>query len=140
MKKIVITGVDGSNPAQEAAATGARLANALGATLYVISVFEPGQDRNARDTGFDPALAAERISADSATSLQLNYPNLNVVSRALAGHKPSEALVKAATDLDASLIVVGNKRVKGLGRLLGSIASEVASKAPCDVYIAHTHD
>lgn len=140
MSQIVITGVDGSNPAQEAAATAARLAATYGATLYVISVFEPGQDKGGRDTGFDPSLAAERISADSATSLQLNFPNLNVVSRALAGHKPAETLVKAATDLDAGLIVVGNKRVKGLGRLLGSIASEVASKAPCDVYVAHTHD
>ncbi|WP_110239533.1 universal stress protein [Nocardioides gilvus] len=140
MTQIVITGVDGSNPAQEAAATAARVANAFDATLYVISVFGPGQDKGGRDSDFDPSLAAERISADSAASLQLNFPTLKVVSRAVAGHKPAETLVKAAEELEASLIVVGNKRVKGLGRLLGSIASEVAAKAPCDIYIVHTHD
>src|SRR5690606_28369663 len=41
---------------------------------------------------------------------------------------------------DASLIVVGNKRVQGVaGRVLGSIARDVAAHASCDVYIAHTH-
>lgn len=140
MSQIVITGVDGSNPAQAAAASAARVANAFGATLYVIAVFDPSPDKSARETTFDPSLAAERISADSAASLRLNFPDLNVVSRAVAGRKPGETLVKAAEELEASLIVVGNKRVQGVSRLLGSIAREVATKAHCDIYIAHTHD
>ena len=36
------------------------------------------------------------------------------------------------------MIVVGNKRVQGLARVLGSVASAVAQHAPCDVYIAKT--
>ena len=140
MSQIIITGVDGSQPAQAAAATAARLADALGASLHVLSVFDSAADRGARDSGFDPSLAAERISADSAATLLRAFPALQVSSRAISGHKPSEALLTAAEELGADLIVVGNKRVKGLGRLLGSIASEVAAKAHCDVYIAHTHD
>lgn len=140
MSQTIVVGVDGSAPAQEAAATAARLASAFGATLHVVSVFDPGSDRGARDAGFDPALAADRIAADAAATLQRVYPNLNAVGQGVAGHRPAETLVELAEKLDAALIVVGNKRVKGLGRLLGSIASEVASKAHCDVYIAHTHD
>jgi nucleotide-binding universal stress UspA family protein len=52
--------------------------------------------------------------------------------------KPVDALVDAATEVDADLIVVGNKRVQGLTRMLGSVAAGVARHAPCDVYIVHT--
>ena len=140
MTQIIITGVDGSSPAHTAAQAAARLARALGATLHVVSIFDPAGDRAARESGFDPSLAASRIAADAASRLSEEFPGLAVEPRGVAGPKPSEALVQLAEDSNASMIVVGNKRVKGLGRLLGSIASEIAAKAPCDVYIAHTHD
>lgn len=47
--------------------------------------------------------------------------------------------MKAAEELDAEIIVIGNKRVQGIARILGSIARDVAAHAPCDVYVAHTH-
>jgi nucleotide-binding universal stress UspA family protein len=37
------------------------------------------------------------------------------------------------------MIVVGNRRMHGLGRVLGSIANSVAHNASCDVYIANTY-
>ena len=43
-----------------------------------------------------------------------------------------------ASRLGAQLIVVGNVGMKGLGRVLGSVASSVALNAPCDVYIVKT--
>jgi nucleotide-binding universal stress UspA family protein len=46
--------------------------------------------------------------------------------------------VQVATDIGADLIVVGNRRVQGIGRLLGSVATDVAQHAPCDVYIVKT--
>jgi nucleotide-binding universal stress UspA family protein len=36
------------------------------------------------------------------------------------------------------MIVVGNRRMHGIGRVLGSVANSVAHNAPCDVYIAKT--
>jgi nucleotide-binding universal stress UspA family protein len=36
------------------------------------------------------------------------------------------------------MIVVGNRRMRGIGRVLGSVANSVAHNAPCDVYIAKT--
>ena len=51
---------------------------------------------------------------------------------------PASALCDEAERLDASIIVVGNKRVQGISRVLGSIAGGVAKMAPCDVYIVHT--
>lgn len=51
---------------------------------------------------------------------------------------PSQALLKQAEKYYARVIVVGNKRMQGLGRVLGSITSSLAHNAPCDVYIAQT--
>ena len=36
------------------------------------------------------------------------------------------------------MIVVGNRRVQGATRVLGSIANDVARQAPCNVLIVHT--
>ena len=52
--------------------------------------------------------------------------------------KPADALIREAERLDASLIVVGNRRMQGLGQLLGSVANSVAHGAPCGVYIVKT--
>jgi nucleotide-binding universal stress UspA family protein len=48
-------------------------------------------------------------------------------------------LCEEAARLEASVIVVGNKRVQGAARVLGSIAGDVAKRAPCNVFIVHTH-
>jgi nucleotide-binding universal stress UspA family protein len=52
--------------------------------------------------------------------------------------KPADALVQVARTVDADLIVVGNVRMQGLGRLLGSVGSDVAHHAPCSVLIVKT--
>lgn len=49
-----------------------------------------------------------------------------------------EVTVAAATGKPADVIVVGSRRMKGIGRVLGSIANDVAHHAPCSVYIAKT--
>jgi nucleotide-binding universal stress UspA family protein len=80
---------------------------------------------------------ATRVANDVAESLRAEFPNVTIKSDAALG-QPGEALVSTAADLNADLIVVGNKRVQGFSRVLGSIARDVASEAHCDVYIAYT--
>ena len=48
------------------------------------------------------------------------------------------ALCDEAKRLDAEMIIVGNRRVQGMSRVLGSIAMDVARNAPCNVLIVHT--
>ena len=83
----------------------------------------------------DGIAAAEAIAAEVAGSLGNVVPR--VESSPIQG-KPAEALVEEAKRLGADLIVVGNRRVQGIGRILGSVASDVAQHAPCDVYIVKT--
>lgn len=51
---------------------------------------------------------------------------------------PARALLDVAAEVDADLIVVGNVRMQGLGRVLGSVGNEVLRSAPCSVLIVKT--
>ena len=142
MTRTIVTGVDGSLTAAAAAERAADLAVALDARLHVVSAFEKleqetfghGDDRVEVGT----ALAAEEAAARAAAVLRTTRPGLRVTVEGAQG-KPADVLVRTAEALGASLIVVGNKRVQGLARVLGSIAGHVTAHAPCDVYVAHTH-
>ncbi len=78
---------------------------------------------------------AEDLLKSLAGELKATVP----VSHAVVLSDPANALCEEATRLDASIIVVGNKRVQGAARVLGSIAGDVAKRAPCNVFIVHTH-
>ncbi|WP_300680670.1 universal stress protein [Nocardioides sp.] len=139
----VITGTDGSERAERAVTTAAGVALALGQPLVVVTVHrEFGGETFGRldeEQLMHPSEHAGAIANQSARRVVEEFPGLVAEGRAYAG-KPAEGLLLAAADVDASLIVVGNRRVQGAGRVLGSIASEVTRQAPCDVYIAHTQE
>jgi nucleotide-binding universal stress UspA family protein len=141
MSGIIVVGVDGSETAMRAAETARGLAASLGATLHVVTAFDSdrtevfgsGSDRWIVSDAGD----AEKVAKDVAA--RLSTEDLKVTYSAARG-KPAEALIKEAERFDARMIVVGNRRMRGLGRVLGSVANSVAHNAPCDVYIAKTDD
>ena len=53
---------------------------------------------------------------------------------------PAEALINKATELNADLIVVGNRGVRGARRVLGSVPNSVAHGAPCSLAIIDTSE
>lgn len=138
----IVTGVDGTETATQAARTAARLAQGLDAVLHVVSAFGRVDKIDVHVEGHDfvltPEQDAQRIAEEVASLLKEEFTSLDITSASAEG-KPADALVRVAEEQEADVIVVGNKRVQGLARVLGSIAADVAHKAPCDVYIAHTH-
>ncbi len=139
MTGIIVVGVDGSETAMRAAEAAQGLAVSLGAALHVVSAFDSdrtevfgsGSDRwIVSDAG-----EAEKVAKEVAA--RLNTEGLKVTYSSARG-KPAEALIREAERFDARMIVVGNRRMRGLGRVLGSVANSVAHNAPCDVYIAKT--
>jgi nucleotide-binding universal stress UspA family protein len=60
------------------------------------------------------------------------------VTRAVCVADPATALCQEAEKVNARMIIVGNRRVQGISRVLGAIATDVARHAPCDVLIANT--
>lgn len=136
----VVVGVDESETAFAAAQVAAELAEALGAPLHVVSAFTQQASEVITGGGETWVVdAAEPARATAAgVALKLSSPTRTITSAAVAG-KPAEAVVREAERIEAGLIVVGNRRVQGVARALGSIASSIAHHAPCDVYIAKTH-
>jgi nucleotide-binding universal stress UspA family protein len=52
---------------------------------------------------------------------------------------PAKAILQVAKDVDADLIVVGNKGMQGAkAKLLGSVPNDIAHHAPCAVLIVRT--
>lgn len=140
MNTIIVVGVDSSPQALVAARKATDIAKALGADLHIVTAvmknefyeFGIGSDRSVTS---DLDLAEQDLQAIAS-----EFRGAITVSTTAVKSSPAEALCSEAERLHASMIVVGNKRVQGVARVLGSVANAVARDAPCDVYIVHTYD
>ena len=141
-KKIVV-GTDGSASATRAVEKAASLAGNEGATLVIACAFQ-GENRDlaAEDMlgeeayqirGANPTEEILRAASDRAHEFGAS----NIVPRPIQG-QPVESLISLAQAEDADLLVVGNRGLRGIGRLLGSVSADVSRKSPVDVLIVHT--
>ncbi|MDF2050940.1 MULTISPECIES: universal stress protein [unclassified Arthrobacter] len=139
MSGVVVVGVDASQSARKAAEVARDLAESLGASLHVVTAFET-ENAEVFGSGSDTVRISNADSAEIvANELGKSGQGPKITYSAARG-KPADSLIREAIRLDARLIVVGNRRMRGIGRLLGSVANSVAHNAPCDVYIANTYD
>ncbi len=142
MIKKILVGVDDSKTAAAAALAAAELADSLKAELHVMSAYGRFEVERIDAGGEEIILSTESsglaIAQEVLRPLRRQFPDLRTTAHAHEG-KPAAALVELAERLEADVIVVGNKRVQGVARVLGSIARDVVAHAPCDVYVAHTH-
>ncbi|NUL46104.1 universal stress protein [Cellulosimicrobium funkei] len=137
----IIVGIDGSETSFKAASRAVSIALSLEAELSVVTAHAKDNTEVLRIGGdtfiLDDAEQAKKLAERIAAKLRETAPGATINSVAVKG-KPQEVLVEEAARSGAQLIVVGNVGMKGLGRVLGSVASSVAHSAPCDVYIVKT--
>ena len=133
----IVVGVDRSETARKAAEAAADLASALDSDLHLVMCADRVRGVEMKigsDTFHSDWLAdADQFLSDLARQL----PHGDVTTSVSDGD-PAKAICDEAKRLDARLIVVGNKRVQGLARVLGSVAGDVMKHAHCDVYVANT--
>lgn len=143
MKKIVI-GYDGTDTAARAAQEAAALGQATGAELHFVTVLDNERLRQGMITTEEHEQAKQ--AAEGTIQLLLSSietraadrrTEVVVVTEVISG-SPATSLVEYAEAVNADLIVVGNRRVQGIGRALGSVAIAVLRHTPCSVYVAHT--
>jgi nucleotide-binding universal stress UspA family protein len=128
----IVAGTDGSATARLAVDKAAELAQALQAPVHVVCV--PGAI-----VGYEwpQRITAQEIVAKVAE--RLRGQGLTVET-----HLPKDegdaglTLVAVADSVQAQMIVVGNKGMTGLRRLLGSLPNTVSHRARCDVLIVPT--
>ena len=136
----IIVGVDETTTARDAALRAAELAAACDRTLHIVMAVPLHTSVEIYGIGRD-IWRAEALDAAEKTvttlASDLGKVGCRVTHTVLEGH-PDRVLCDEAKRLEASIVVVGNRRVQGAKRVLGSIAMSVTRHAPCDVLVAHT--
>ncbi len=134
----ILAGYDGSERALRAVEEAADLATAVGASLHLVFATPKKEQIHEIGASSDKRfLSDSEIARDQLLNVASKFAHLTVTTATIAG-APAQVLVEEAVAVDADLIMVGNRHVQGISRVLGSVAEDVAHKAPCAVLIAKT--
>jgi len=146
MFRSIVVGTDGSETAGEAVRQATELAQAVGASVQLVSAFEPvGNQRLREERQQVPDdmqwMVSEREDVNATlreAEEQLKEQGVEVQTHARQGD-PADAILDVAEETKADLIIVGNKGMSGAKRfLLGSVPNKVSHHAPCSVMIIRT--
>jgi nucleotide-binding universal stress UspA family protein len=142
----IVVGTDGSETATEAVRQATELAKATGASLELVSAYEPVPSTRLRDESSEvPGDVAHAVGPREDVTVVLEAAagaakQEGVESKIHAREgDPADAILDVAEETKADLIVVGNKGMTGTRRfLLGSVPNKISHHAPCGVLIART--
>jgi nucleotide-binding universal stress UspA family protein len=138
--KTILVGYDQTEPSERALDRALELAKAFQGKLLITSVARVMADAGTGRSmgGLDPTdspeshAAALQAAADKAAAAGLSAEVVRAIGDA------AEAIVKAAEQNDADLIVVGARERGWMQRMLDhSVSQDVARHARCDVLIVH---
>jgi nucleotide-binding universal stress UspA family protein len=132
----IVVGVDRSETARRATRRAAEVAASRGVGLHMVTTVARATS-TVRGSGeswhIDPLSDGEQ----HLRSLRLGLP-VDDITMSVQYGDPAEAMCEEAERLDATMIVVGNRRVQSAARVLGTIATHVIRHACCDVLIVNT--
>ena len=146
MFSAIVVGTDGSDTATEAVRQAIVLAKPLGASLQIVSAYEPVSDTRLREEAQQaPQDLQWMVNPREDVEATLNQAKedaaeagVDVETFARQGD-PADAILDVAEENHSDLIVVGNKGMTGAKRfLLGSVPNKVSHHAPCSVLIIRT--
>jgi nucleotide-binding universal stress UspA family protein len=146
MFESIVVGTDGSNTAGEAVRQSIELAKAVGASIELVSAYEPVSRQRLREETrqapedlqwmVNPREDVDATLSDAADRIKEAGVSVNVYARE---GDPADAILDVAEERGADLIVVGNKGMTGAKRfLLGSVPNKISHHAPCSVLIIRT--
>jgi nucleotide-binding universal stress UspA family protein len=146
MFKSIVVGTDGSQTASRALEEAIQLASTLGATLDVVSAYQPVPKARLRaEAEQTPEDLLWAISPTEEVEITLRAAGDAVAAGGVEfrGHAregdPADAILQVAEEQNADLIIVGNKGMTGTKRfLLGSVPNQISHHAPCSVLIVRT--
>jgi nucleotide-binding universal stress UspA family protein len=143
MYQRVVVGTDGSPTAQRVVQAAGDLALLTAASLHVVAAYKPariavlaGVGGAAARYGDDERLAAKLILDHAIESLPRELIPVTAICRL---GDASDVLLAVAEEVNADLLVIGNRGAAGLCRyLLGGAAGRLPYQAPCSVHVVHT--
>jgi nucleotide-binding universal stress UspA family protein len=137
----IVVGTDGSDTATNAVSEAILLASAMGRALHIVSAYKSRAAQvGSVPTEFHGSLTSlghvESVLADVADRARSRGVNAQTHAR---DGDPATVLLELAEELDASLLVVGNKGIGSAKRfVLGNVPSKVVHHSPCSTYVVHT--
>jgi nucleotide-binding universal stress UspA family protein len=137
----IIVGIDGSESSVKALREARRLADALGAPLEAVAVWQQGHsmyDFYQSRSGWTPEKDIEKLLQDAAEAAFGSDHPAHFTTTILQG-TPTKALIRHSTG--AEMLVLGSRGHGGFsGLLLGSVSSACVAHATCPVLIVHNKD
>jgi len=131
--RTVISGIDGSREALEAARQALKLGDE-GAVYWGLAAWDPGLAMHARLRAPD---LLKVLRAESQTALRTAREAIPELRPMLIRGKDVAALLAGIANLQADLVCVGSHGMsRPAGVLFGSVASAMAHFAPCSVLVA----
>jgi len=120
MFRTLVVGIDGSTTASQAAEEALRTAVPLGAHVHLLIVTD------------DEAVASEALGRIQEWAIEYG---VMCTTHRLSGN-PGKVIVEFAGEIGADLVVVGDRGMHGVNRLLsGSVPNHVVHNAPCSVLV-----
>ena len=139
MFETVVVGADGSDTAAEAVRVATELVRLSNGNLHIVTAYKPQQLRSPAGEEFAQSISTVDLAESVLTELASRARTAGIaVETHLKSDAPADAICEVATQVKADVIVVGNKGMTGLRRVLGSVPNSVAHQAPCAVLIAFT--
>lgn len=143
MYKSMLVGTDGSETASEAVRVATEIAKVFGATLHIANVYSTIDTNPTKAADMSLAYLADVEKGKEATkhgkALAAAAKKAGVTAHVhVVTGSPGERIVDLANEHNIDLIVVGNKGMRGMKRVLGSVPNYVAHHASCAVLIANT--
>jgi nucleotide-binding universal stress UspA family protein len=139
MFNVVVVGADDSPTARRAIDAATEMAQMSGGQLHIVTAYRP----KSRQENFLPD-EFRHLTTEGEVEALLQILSFGPKARgleptlhAVAGD-PADAIIEVANKVDADLVVVGNRGMRGVGRVLGSVPNSVAHGAPCSVAIIDT--
>jgi nucleotide-binding universal stress UspA family protein len=139
MFDVVVVGADGSPTARRAVEAATEIALMSGGQLHIVTAYQPSARK-----GTSLPVEFKYLSSDSEVLSVLQLLSFIPKKQGLEAQLHSvegdaaEAIINKAAQLEADLIVVGNRGMRGARRVLGSVPNSVAHGAPCSVIIVDT--
>ncbi len=142
----IVVGTDGSETARQAVHEAVDLARQVGATVDIVSAYEPVSSQRLREESrqapqdlqwtITPREDVDAILKEAQEAVAPSGVEVRTFARE---GDPADAILDVAEERRADLIVVGNKGMTGAKRfLLGSVPNKVSHHAPCSVMIVRT--
>ena len=142
----IVVGTDGSDTAKQAVREATELAKQTGASLDIVSAFDPvpasrlREERLEAPSDIEHAVNPQEDVNSILAEAQNEVSGAGVQVRTFARQgEAADAILDVAEEQNADLIVVGNKGMTGAKRfLLGSVPNKVSHHAPSSVLIVRT--